>query len=119
MTMASLDRANQIVDYLNAKGIRATTDPSAINLPAVLVNLPSDRRNDLNCGVSVTWQLDLIVPAPNGWDRTAWRQMDELILAVEAALPIQSSRSQPFQRPGLAWLTSFPSYVCSFTEAMP
>ena len=116
--MSSLQRALEICEKLEAAGIRATTDPSALNLPAVLVSLPSDRTNDLNCGVSLTWQLDCIVPAPNGWDRSAWREMDLLVAAVEATFPIERSRSMAFQRPGLAWLTSFPCYQATFTEAL-
>lgn len=116
--MSSLDRALQICQKLEAAGIRATTDPSALNLPAVLVSLPASRANDGMCSVTVTWQLDCIVPAPNGWDRTAWAQMDDLIAAVEATFPIESSRSMAFQRPGLGWLTSFPCYQATFTEGI-
>lgn len=116
--MTSLERAQQICQKLEAAGIRATTDPSAIVLPAVLVSLPSDRTNDGMCSVTVTWQLDCIVPAPNGWDHTAWRLLDELVQVVEATFPIQSSRSMAFQRPGLGWLTSFPCYQSTFTEGI-
>ena len=89
--MTSLERALEICQKLEAAGVRATTDPAALNLPAVLVSLPSDRANDGMCSVTLTWQLDCIVPAPNGWDHTAWRQMDELVAAVEATFPIERS----------------------------
>ena len=116
--VSSLDRALEICQKLEAAGIRATTDPSALALPAVLVSLPSDRTNDGMCSVTLTWQLDCIVPAPNGWDRTAWQMMDDLVAAVEATFPIERSRSMAFQRPGLGWLTSFPCYQATFTEAI-
>lgn len=116
--MNSLQRAQEICEKLEAAGVRATTDPAALNLPAVLVSLPSDRTNDGMCSVTLTWQLESIVPAPNGWDRTAWQQLDDLVTAVEATFPIERSRSMPFQRPGLGWLTSFPCYQSTFTEAI-
>jgi hypothetical protein len=114
----SLERALEICQKLEAAGIRATTDPAAINLPAVLVSLPSERANDGMCSVTLTWQLESIVPAPNGWDHSAWRLLDEMVQVVEATFPIERSRSMPFQRPGLAWLTSFPCYQSTFTEAI-
>jgi hypothetical protein len=114
----SLERADQIVQLLTDKGVRATTDVSALNLPAVLVNLPTQRRNDLACGVSVTWALDCIAPAPTSWDRTAWAQLEALVEVVEACFPIERSQAQAFQRPGAAGLTSFPSYQSTFTEAL-
>ena len=114
----SLERAQEICQKLEAAGVRATTDPSALVLPAVLVTLPSTRSNDGMCSVTLTWQLDCIVPAPNGWDHTAWRLLDELVVAVEATFPIESSRSMPFQRPGLGWLTNFPCYQSTFTEGI-
>jgi hypothetical protein len=104
------------VSKLEAAGIRATTDIGALNLPAVLVNLPTDRVNNLTCGVTVTWSIDCIAPAPGNWDRTAWSILETLVEAVEAVLPIERSRSQPFNRPGAAHMTSFPSYVCTFEE---
>jgi hypothetical protein len=116
--MSSLQRAEEICQKLEAAGVRASVDPSALNLPAVLVNMPAERTNDLNCGVTVRWALDCIVPVPVGWDRTAWRLMEDLVTAVEATFPIERSRSQPFNRPGAAGLVNFPSYECSFSEAI-
>jgi hypothetical protein len=116
--MTSLDRALEICQKLEAAGIRATTDPAALNLPAVLVNLPTDRVNDGMCSVTLTWMLDCIVPGPNGWDHTAWQLLEDLVTTVEATFPIQRSHAQSFQRPGLAWLTNFPSYQSTFMEAI-
>src|SRR5262249_31758065 len=114
-----LERANEIVQKLEAAGVRATIEPTqAMILPCVLVNLPSERVNELNCGASVTWQLDCLVPIPNGWDRTAWRLMEELITTVEATFPVERSRSAPFNRPGAITMLNFPSYVMTFMEAL-
>ena len=117
--MSMLTRALEICEKLDAAGVRATIEPTlAMGLmPCVLVNIPAERVNDLNCGASVRWALDCLVPVPNGWDRTAWLLMEELIIAVEACFPVQRSRSQPHQRPGMAGLQSFPSYEMTFMEA--
>jgi hypothetical protein len=116
--MNTLDRALDICAKLEAAGIRATTDVSALSLPAVLVNLPTDRVMDLNCGLTVTWSIQSIGPAPSGWDRTAWAQLEALVSVVEDVLPIQRSQSTPWNRPGLNSLTVYPSYVSTFTEAL-
>jgi hypothetical protein len=115
-----LERAEQIVAQLQAAGVRATIEPTqAVGLlPCVLVNIPAERSNDLNCGASVTWALDCLAPVPNGWDRTAWLLMEELITAVEATFAVERSRSQPFQRPGAAGLLTYPSYEMTFMEAL-
>jgi hypothetical protein len=117
--MSMLTRAEEIVSKLEAAGVRATIEPTqAMGLmPCVLVNIPAERVNDLNCGATVRWALDCLVPVPNGWDRTAWLLMEQLIAAVEATFPVERSRSQPFQRPGAAGLQSFPSYEMTFMEA--
>jgi hypothetical protein len=116
--MNSLERAEQICQKLAAAGIRATVDVSALNPPAVLVGLPSDRVNDVNCGVSVTWAIDAISASPNSFDRNVWAQLDEMVAAVEAVLPIERSHAQPWQRPGLGTVTNYVSYRMSFTEAI-
>lgn len=114
----TLERATEIVEKLQAAGIRATMDVGALNLPAVLVNLPTDRRMDLNCGISVTWAIQSIGPAPGTWDRTAWAQLEALVEVVEATLPVERSQSAAWNRPGLNGLTTYPSYISTFTEAL-
>jgi hypothetical protein len=114
----SLQRAEQICQKLEANGIRATTDVGNMAPPCVLVNLPIDRTNDLNCGVTVTWTLDCVAPAPGTWDRTAWALLEALVLAVESVLPIERSHAQPFMRPGAGGLTTYPSYESTFQEAL-
>lgn len=116
--MKSLERAEQICQKLAAVGVRATTDISALAPPCVLVNLPTDRTNDLNCGVTLTWTLDCIAPAPGNWDRTSWSQLEALVMAVEATLPIERSHAQPFMRPGAGNLTTYPTYEATFQEAL-
>jgi len=118
--MTMLARAEEIVSKLEAAGIRATIEPTMAMgiLPCVLVNIPAERTNDVMCGATVRWALDCLVPVPNGWDRTAWQLMEQLIAAVEATFDIQSSRSQPFQRPGAAGLQTYPSYEMTFREVV-
>jgi hypothetical protein len=115
--MNSLERAQQICQKLEARGVRATVDVYALNIPGVLVNMPTDRTNDLNCGVTLTWSLSCVGPGPGG-DRTGWTQLETLMEAVEATLPIERSHAQPFVRPGRGEVTNYPSYEATFSEAL-
>ena len=109
--MTSLDAARVIVEKLTAAGIRATTDPAALNLPAVLVAIPQ-RTYDLGCGYTALWSLHAISTQPAGWDHTAWAQLDALVDAIAGVYPVEISL------PG-TWTQgsrSYSSQLVQFTE---
>lgn len=108
-TAASTDR---VVEKLQAAGIRATSDTSALNPPAVLVP-PPVRIWDVGCGYTAQWNVHAIAGAPRGsGDRTVIAQLDELVDAIAATFPAE--RAQP-----LAYVlpngNSHPSYLVTFT----
>jgi hypothetical protein len=105
--------AANIVAKLQAAGIRATTDPGALNPPAVLV-VPPRRVYDVGCGYTATWTLHAIAPAPTGGDRTTWTALDVLVDAVAASYPVQDAT------PGAYVLgpNTHPSYLVTFTEVI-
>lgn len=110
--MSSTDAAQVIVDKLVAAGVRATTDPSALNPPAVLV--PPPRRNyDLACGYSAVWGLRAVAPAPTGGDHVAWAQLDDLLDTIAGVCPVETAI--PYGYPVGTRL--LPSYLVTFTEA--
>lgn len=110
---SSIDRALEICSKLEAAGVRATTDPSALNLPAILVP-PPRRRFDLGCGYTAVWGLRAIAPAPTGGDRIAWGILDELVDTIAATLPAEDAI--PYGFPLFGQL--HPSYLVTFTEAI-
>jgi hypothetical protein len=108
--VSTADAALQIVEKLVAAGIRATTDPGALNPPAVLV-VPPRRDYDVACGYTAVWNVHAIGAGPTGGDRTTWAQLDALIDAVAATFAIQVAQ------PGAYVLgpNTHPSYQITFT----
>lgn len=109
--MSSADAAGAICAKLTAAGIRATTDPGAINLPAVLV-VPPRRVYDVACGYTAIWSLHALAGAPVGADRTTWGQLDSLVDAIAAVYPVETAQ------PGAYVLgpNTIPSYLVTFSE---
>lgn len=109
--MSSTEAAQVICEKLIAAGIRATTDPGALNPPAVLV-APPRRNYDLGCGYTAIWGLRAVAPAITGGDRTAWAQLDVLIDAIAAVYPVETAI--PYGYP--VGNQILPSYLVTFTE---
>jgi len=112
---ASLDRANAIVGVLEAAGVRATTDPSAVNPPCVLV-LPPDRRYDVGCGWTAAWTLVALAPAAQGADHTTWGLLEGLVDGAAGAVGLDVLDA------GLAVYTlngvTYPSYLIHVEELL-
>lgn len=111
--MTSTAAALAICEKLKAEGIRATTDPGALNPPAVLV-VPPRRVYDIGCGFTAWWTVHAIAPNPTGGDRTTWAQLDELVDAIAAAYPVTEAT------PGAYVLgpNTHPSYLVTFSEVI-
>jgi hypothetical protein len=111
--MSTTGPAADIVAKLQAAGIRATTDPGALNPPAVLV-VPPRRDYDVGCGFTATWGLHAIAPAPTGGDRTVWAALDALVDAVAATYPVESAQPGAY----VLGTNTHPSYLVTFTEVI-
>jgi hypothetical protein len=109
--MSSAAAAAEICQKLEAAGVRATTDPGALNPPAVLIP-PPRRVYDLACGYSAVWILHAIAAAPTGGDRNAWGQLDELTDAIASVYPVETAQPGAYVIGNL----SYPSYLVTFTE---
>lgn len=109
--MSTADASAAIVEKLAAAGVRATTDPGALNPPAVLV-VPPRRVYDLNCGFTAVWTVHAIAPAPTGGDRTTWRQLDELVDAIASVYPVETAQPGAY----VTGPTTLPSYLVTFPE---
>jgi hypothetical protein len=109
--VSSADAATAICAKLSAAGIRATTDPGAINLPAVLV-VPPRRVYDVGCGYTAVWTLHALAGAPTGADRTTWAALDTLVDAIASIYPVETAQ------PGAYVLgpNTIPSYLVTFSE---
>lgn len=109
--MSSSDAALAICEKLKAAGVRATTDPGAVNLPAVLV-VPPRRIYDVACGYSAQWNIHALAGGPTGGDRTTWAQLDALVDAIASVYPVETAQ------PGAYVLgpNTIPSYLVTFTE---
>ena len=111
--MSTFDRAQEIIGKLVAEGVRATTDPAAVNPPCVLV-VPPDLEFDLNCGFSATWRIICLAATATGSDRSTWAALSTLIEAVRATTDAATAELVAYTVNG----TTFPSYVCSWTESI-
>jgi len=111
--MSSSEAAAAIVAKLQAAGIRATTDPGALNPPAVLVP-PPRRVYDIGCGYTAVWTLHAIAGSPTGGDRTTWSQLDTLVDAIAGAFAVETAQ------PGAYVLgpNTYPSYLVQFSEGV-
>jgi hypothetical protein len=92
--MSSLDRAAQLVEVLAAAGIPATVDPAAAVPPVVLVP-PPRRVYDLAVGFTAEWSLVALTSPPGGVG--AWRDLDDLVDAAAAALPVERAEPSAYQ----------------------
>jgi hypothetical protein len=109
--MSSAQAALDICAKLQAAGIRATTDPGAVNLPAVLV-VPPRRVYDVACGYTAVWNVHALAGGPTGGDRTVWDALDKLVDAIATVYPVETAQ------PGAYVLgpNTIPSYLVTFTE---
>ena len=106
------DAMAAIVAKLTAQGVRATTDPSALNLPGVMV-YPPNRRNNLACGFSAEWSLYAIAPAPTGSGAGAsFGILNQLADDVAAVLPWESMVRVGYPLGG----NVLPAYLITYTE---
>jgi hypothetical protein len=108
------DRAAEIVAKLVAGGIRATTDPGALNAPAVLVIPVPKRTYDVGCGFTATWTLHALAPAPSGADRTTAALLNGMVDTVAGIFPVEEAQ------PGAYILgpNTHPSISLTFTEVL-
>lgn len=111
--MGTLSRGKELVELLEAQGIRATVDPALASPPCVLV-VPPNLTYDLPCAVDAAWQLAAIVPAANTADRSTWEMLDDLVDATTKAVDIATGDLVSYVLNGRA----FPAYLLSFTEGI-
>jgi hypothetical protein len=111
--MGSIDRGQEIIADLESVGLRATSDPSAIAPPCILV-APPNHTFDVACGSSVVWQLVALATSTTSADRTSWGQLDGLIDLAVTVLDIESATLVSYMVNG----KSYPAYILSFREAI-
>jgi hypothetical protein len=111
--MTPLERAQELVQKLEAEGIRASTDPAVLSPPGVLFS-PPNLSWDVACGYSAHWQLVALAPAALTADRTSWQTLDELVAAVAGVLDLTDGTLISYVLNG----TSYPAYLLTLTEAL-
>jgi hypothetical protein len=112
--VSTYERAVEIVTALGSAGVRASTDPSAINPPAILIPPPA-RTYDLNCGFTTRWTLVALAAGAQGADRTTWTQLDELVDAAALVVDLLATESVAYTLNG----TTYPAQLCTFEETNP
>jgi hypothetical protein len=98
----SYDRAVEVIAKLAALGVRATTDPSAVNPPVVLLT-PPDRTYDLGCGYSARWQLAALAPSAQGADRGTWLELDRMADAVAEVVDVRDAQCLAYTVNGVTY----------------
>lgn len=109
----SYDRAVEIIDKLSVAGARATTDPSALNPPAVLL-LPPDRSYDVGCGYTARWTFVAMAPGAQGADRSTWRLLDDLVDAVAHVVPVTDAQLAAYTLNGV----TYPSFLITSEDTI-
>lgn len=110
-------RGAQIAAELRAAGVNATHDPQQLagQLPAVLVQAPRlDYVGAAMAGPTASWRLLLVASTPNALD--AWTQLDELLEAVEAAIPVELA--EPTAYPPDPASPPLPAFALTYTETV-
>jgi protoporphyrinogen oxidase len=111
--MGTLARGYELVDLLEAQGVRATVDPALAAPPCVLIP-PPNLTFDLACAVDATWQVVALAPAVNTADRTSWEALDELLDGLGKVVDISSADVVAYFLNG----RSYPAYLVTFTEGI-
>lgn len=111
--MNAYDRAAEIVGALEAAGVRATVDPSAVHAPCVLVPPPS-RTYDQPCGYAARWELVAIAPAALGADRSTWLELDRLVNAVASVADVTGAELASYQLGS----QTFPAYLVAVDDTI-
>lgn len=111
--MGTLARGQELVDLLEAQGVRATVDPALAQPPCVLI-VPPNLTFDLACAVDATWQLVALAPAVNTADRTSWEALDNLLDDLGKVVDMQSADLVAYFLNG----RSYPAYLITFTEGI-
>jgi hypothetical protein len=111
--MTSLERAQELIQELEAVGIRATTDPAVMAPPGVLFS-PPNLAWDVGCGFTAHWQLVAMAPAALTADRTSWQTLDELVAAVAGVLDLTDGTLISYVLNG----TTYPAYLLTLNEAL-
>jgi hypothetical protein len=111
--MTTIQRAEDIAQKLEAQGIRATTDPTLVSAPGVLLT-PPNLVFDLACGASATWTLVALAPAANTADHTSWAALDEMVDAIAGVVDLETADVVAYVVNG----RTYPAYLCQFTEGI-
>lgn len=107
-------QALAFVDLLEEKGLRAYTDPdkAASNRPCVLVTPPLI---DWQTRAAV-WQFAVLTSHPVG-SEAAWKQLDDTLAALSAALDNRVERAQPTAYYLTAAHPQVPCYLAQVTSS--
>ena len=108
-------RGLQLADQLRAAGVNAThvARELAGRLPGVLVPPPARVAFDVSDSTTCTWRLLLVASTAD--EDTAWPQLDELLTAVEAVLPVEYAEPT---RAAVSGADPLPAYACTFTDTV-
>jgi hypothetical protein len=111
--MSTLARGQELVELLEAQGIRATVDPSLAQPPCVLIP-PPNLTYDLACAVDASWQLVALAPAANTANRATWQSLESILIAVQKVVDIQAADVVAYVLNG----RSYPAYLITFSEGI-
>lgn len=111
--MGTLARGKELVDLLEAQGVRATVDPALAAPPCILIP-PPNLTFDLPCAVDAAWQLVALAPASNTADRATWESLDTLLEGLQKVVDVSSVDVVAYFLNG----RSHPAYLITFTEGL-
>jgi hypothetical protein len=107
-----LDLMTDVVAELLEAGIRATSDPRKVNVPAVLV-LPASLALDVSCGGTATCRAVAITRGPANAD--AWKSLDDLVGRVAAVIDLELIEPTSY---ALDETAALPAYALNWTKAI-
>jgi hypothetical protein len=111
--MGTLARGQELVEKLEAVGVRATVDP-ALAAPPCLLIIPPNLTFSLACAVDASWQVAALAPAANTADRSSWELLDAMVDAMANVVDLTTADLVSYVVNG----RTYPAYLLSFTEGI-
>lgn len=109
--MTALDRAQELVQKLEAAGVRATVDPGTVAPPCVLL-VPPSFVFDLACEGDGTWRCPALAPATQIAETSTWAELDRMLDAMVDLVDMTSADLVAYTVNGRV----YPAYLMTWQE---
>lgn len=111
--MTPLERAQELVQKLEAQGVRATVDPGTIAPPCVLFT-PPNLGFGLQCAYDATWRCPVLAPVMQVAEKGTWEELDRMVSVMADTVDLQSADLVSYTVNG----RQYPAYLLTWNEGI-